>query len=394
MSVTISSEVWLASCSCRDFEMKPGIYVHIPFCEQRCYYCAFTVAVSPETAFAPYVERLIREIDLSGFDREGGTIYFGGGTPSIVSAELLGRVLKRLSGSAAEISVEANPGTLSEDKARHYRDLGITRISLGAQSLEDEDLERAGRLHKASAVYADFEMLRRYGFENINLDLIAGLPGQQLQTWIRNLERVLELKPEHISIYMLDHEERSAWAKLPPGVPDESDFAAFYTEAESRLEARGYAHYEISNWALPGRECRHNIGYWSGIPYRGFGVGAHSFDGTRRFWNTASLSEYAATVDSGHLPILGEEVLNPSLQLEEAFMLGLRQASGVDVGVVAGRLGVEYPGEWFVRVQHLQEAGWICFDGKILQLTQKGRLAANSVIEELIWPTPASTRST
>jgi len=374
--------------------MKPGIYVHIPFCEQRCYYCAFTVAASPETAFAPYIEHVIREIDLSGFEQEAGTIYFGGGTPSMISAELLGRILKRLRRSAEEISVEANPGTLSDNKVGHYRDLGITRISLGAQSLEDEDLARAGRLHKASAVFADFEMLRRHGFENINLDLIAGLPGQRLHTWTRNLEQVLELKPEHISIYMLDHEERSAWSKLPPGVPDESDFADFYTEAESRLEACGYVHYEISNWALPGRECRHNIGYWSGIPYRGFGVGAHSFDGVRRSWNTASLSEYAAAVDSGRPPILGEEVLSPSMQREEAFMLGLRQASGIDVEAIARRLGIEYPSEWFVRVQQLQESGWICFDGKILQLTRKGRLAANSVIEELIWPTPASTPST
>ena len=371
--------------------MRPGVYIHIPFCEQRCYYCAFTVAVSPEGAFAPYTDRVIREIEISGFDQQPGTLYFGGGTPSIVPADLLGRILKRLGTPDGEVSLEANPGTLSEDKACQYRDLGVTRISLGAQSLEDEDLQRAGRLHKASAVYEDFELLRREGFENLNLDLIAGLPGQRLETWSRNLDRVVDLKPEHISIYMLDHEERSAWAKLPPGVPDESEFAEFYTLAESTLEAHGYIHYEISNWALPGWECRHNIGYWSGVPYRGFGVGAHSFDSGRRFWNTPSLSDYAARIESGRLPILDEEMLSPSTQLEEAFMLGLRQASGMNINAVANRLRITYPPEWRLRVDQLQEAGWIRFDGTILQLTQKGRLAANSVIEELIWPTPSST---
>lgn len=371
--------------------MRHGVYIHIPFCEQRCYYCAFTVAVSPESAFSPYVDRLAREIVLSGFNDEAGTVYFGGGTPSIIPAALIGRILGHLRLSGGEVSLEANPGTLSEEKVRQYRDLGVNRISLGAQSLEDEDLQRAGRLHKASAVYEDYELLRREGFDNLNLDLIAGLPGQRLETWSRNLDRVMELKPEHLSIYMLDREERSAWSRLPPGVPDEDQFAEFYTLAESVLEAHGYTHYEISNWALPGRECRHNIGYWSGVPYRGFGVGAHSFDSARRYWNTTSLSDYARSVDGGRLPLLGEEVLSPATRLEEALMLGLRQAAGVDVRALAAGHGVTYPSEWFVRVEQLREADWVRFDGTVLQLTQKGRLAANSVIEELLWPTPAST---
>jgi oxygen-independent coproporphyrinogen-3 oxidase len=370
--------------------MKPGLYVHIPFCEQRCHYCAFTVAVSPDSAFAPYIDRVVREIKLNGLDQEAATIYFGGGTPSLLPAELLGRVFEHLRGSPEEVSIEANPGTLSEANLRQYRDFGISRISLGAQSLEDEDLKRAGRLHTASAVYSDFEMLRGLGFGNINLDLIAGLPGQRLEVWKQNLDGVLALEPEHVSIYMLDHEERSAWAKLPPGVPAEGDFAAFYTMAESMLDGRGYNHYEISNWALPGRECRHNIGYWSGTPYRGFGVGAHSYDGVRRFWNTASLSQYAEIIDSGDLPVIGEEVLTPSMQLEEAFMLGLRQACGVDVRAVAASMNTEFPPEWFERVRQLQEAEYIRFDGTLLQLTPTGRLASNSVIEELIWPTPTS----
>ena len=176
--------------------MNPGLYLHIPFCEQRCYYCAFTVAVAPEHTFEPYIDRLIREIEISGFDLDPATVYFGGGTPSLVNAEMIGRILKTLRSVPSEVSIEVNPGTLSKSKVERYRDLRISRISLGAQSLEDEDLERAGRLHKSTAVFTDFHILRREGFTNINLDLIAGLPGQQLETWTRNLDRVLELRPE------------------------------------------------------------------------------------------------------------------------------------------------------------------------------------------------------
>jgi len=371
--------------------VKTGLYLHIPFCEQRCYYCAFTVAVSPASSFAPYVGRLLREMTLAGFSDAPDTIYLGGGTPSLIPHELLGALLKAVPGRPAEVSIEVNPGTLTSEKIAAYRGLGINRVSLGAQSLEDEDLQRAGRLHKASDVYEDFEALRGEGYDNINLDLIAGLPSQRFETWRRNLDRVLDLKPEHISIYMLDQEERSAWAKLPPGTPGEDDFAEFYIEAEERLERAGYLHYEISNWALTGRECRHNLGYWSGIPYRGFGVGAHSFDGQRRFWNTASLQEYAERLDSDSLPILGQEALTKALQMEEAFLLGLRQSAGLDVRALAIRLGIEYPPEWLIRVEQLREDGFVNFDGTILRLTRAGRLAANSVTEEVIWPTPSST---
>ena len=328
---------------------------------------------------------------MSGPTPDPGTIYFGGGTPSLIPASLLGRILREVPNTADEVSLEANPGTLDETKLAEYHELGITRISLGAQSLEDEDLKRAGRLHDAATVYSDFELLRSCGFDNINVDLIAGLPGQELETWSRNLERTLDLKPDHISIYMLDQEERSAWSKPPAGLPDEDGFAAFYTLAETKLVSRGYVHYEISNWALPGRECRHNVGYWSGVPYRGFGVAAHSFDGTRRFWNTASLAEYAEIIDRGALATSGEETLTPAMQLEEAFMLGLRQSCGLNVPVVARRLRLDLPESWYRRVRDLEDAGWIRFDGTVIQLTQQGRLAANSVIGELIWPTPSTS---
>jgi oxygen-independent coproporphyrinogen-3 oxidase len=371
--------------------MKPGVYVHIPFCEQRCYYCAFTVAVSPEQAYEPYVRRLLREIELSGFKELPETIFFGGGTPSIVDAALIEEVLLALPAGAAEITIETNPGTLSDSKLAHYREIGVNRISLGVQSFHDEDLRNAGRLHNAADVFRDIQSLRNHHFENINVDLIAGLPNQRLEVWKQNLDWIERLRPEHVSIYMLELEERSAWGRTLPNVPDDEVFAGFYCEAAERLANAGYVHYEISNWALPGLECRHNLKYWTGVPYRGFGVSAHSFSGIRRFWNVTSMKEYAQMLDSEKLPISGEEFLTRDMRLEEAFLLGLRQTYGFDVWRVACELEVRYPPEWFDRVCDLEDAGWIRFDGKVLKLTPAGWLLANGVTEELLWPTLLST---
>ena len=368
--------------------MTQGVYIHIPFCEQRCYYCAFTVATTPESTYAPYVERLIREIRISGLSESPRSIYLGGGTPSIISADLLARILELFQGPPREVSIEVNPGTVSFEKLQRYSDAGINRISLGAQSLEDEDLERAGRIHRSKVVYDDFAMMRRLGFDNISLDLIAGLPQQRLEVWRRNLDGVLQLRPDHISVYMLDHEERSAWGKHSSPATADDDFVAFYEEATSRLGGAGYHQYEISNWAMPGAECRHNQGYWNGIPYRGFGVGAHSFDGTKRFWNTSSLAEYAERIDAGELPISGSENLSLQMRIEEAFLLGLRQTAGFDIRETAKKLKLEIPAQWTARVHDLQQAGIVNFDGTVLKLTSRGRLLASSVTEELLWTNP------
>lgn len=371
--------------------MRPGVYVHIPFCEQRCYYCAFTVAVSGAQAYEPYVRRVIREIGLSEFNEEPETIFLGGGTPSIIDGELIERILDALPKGAAEISLEANPGTLSDEKIERYRSAGVNRISLGVQSFHDEDLENAGRLHSSADVFRDIESLRKHEFTNVSIDLIAGLPHQRIEVWRQNLDWIERLLPEHVSIYMLDVEERSAWGKDRAGIPDDDVFAAFYLEAVERLAKAGYIHYEISNWARPGFECRHNLKYWTGVPYRGFGVSAHSFSKTRRFWNTASLKDYADMLDAGKLPISGAEELTREMRLEEAFLIGLRRTFGFDVWSVAKELDIKYPQEWFDRVCDLEDAGWIQFDGRFLKLAPAGWLLANGVTEELLWPSLLST---
>src|SRR5438445_1272368 len=331
--------------------MKPGVYVHIPFCEQRCYYCAFTVAVSPQLAHEPYVRRLIREIQLSQFSEEPETIFFGGGTPSIIDGVWIQKILAAFPKGAEEISLEANPGTLDQAKLECYAGAGINRISLGAQSFHDEDLKNAGRLHNSADVFRDIESLRKHGFNNINIDLIAGLQNQQLDVWRQNLANIEHIRPEHVSIYMLDVEDRSVWGRCESRNSDDLS-AGFYMEAAERLSRAGYIHYEISNWALPGFECRHNLKYWTDVPYRGFGVSAHSFQEAaeggvphvarplgatfKRFWNTVSLKEYADMLDSDRLPIAGEEELTRDMRLEEAFLIGLRRTCGFDIWRIAG----------------------------------------------------------
>lgn len=372
--------------------MNPGVYVHIPFCEQRCYYCAFTVAVSGADAYEPYVSRLIREIQLSAYVDRPETIFFGGGTPSIIAGRLIGKIVAAFPEGASEISLEANPGTLTQRKLEEYRAAGVNRISLGVQSFDDRDLKNAGRIHTSTDVFRDIDMLRKCAFGNLSVDLIAGLPEQQLAIWRENLNWIERLRPEHVSIYMLDIEDRSAWGKQDrASLPDDDVFTAFYMEAAERLAKAGYIHYEISNWALPGFECRHNLKYWTGVPYRGFGVSAHSFSTTRRFWNTVSLKEYADAIDADRLPVAGGEDLTREMRLEEAFLIGLRRIPGFDVWSVAEELQFKYPREWFDRVCELEDAGWIQFDGKFLRLTPSGWLLANGVTEELLWPTLLST---
>jgi len=337
------------------------------------------------------VRRVLREIELSQFSEQPETIFFGGGTPSILAGEWIETIIEAFPVGAAEISLEANPGTLSDRKLERYRSAGVNRISLGVQSFHDEDLKNAGRLHTSADTFRDLESLRKHGFTNISVDLIAGLPGQRFEVWKENLDWIERLLPEHVSIYMLDAEERSAWGKAPADLPDDDVFASFYIAAAERLANAGYLHYEISNWGRPGSECRHNLKYWTGQPYRGFGVSAHSFSNHRRFWNTASLKDYADIIDAGKLPISGEEELTREMRLEEAFLIGLRRTSGFDIWAAAKDLDIRYPQEWFERVCDLEDAGWIQFDGRLLSLTPAGWLLANGVTEELLWPTLLST---
>ena len=371
--------------------MNFGLYVHVPFCEQHCHYCAFPVSVLPRPAHEPYVERLVREIGLAELPDEIGTLYIGGGTPSLLSPTLFNRLFDAIPSGAREVSIEVNPGTLDDERIAAYRGAGVNRISLGAQSFDEADLRNAGRLHQPEDSSTDYQTLRRSGFDNINIDLIAGLPGQTRQSWSRNLDRVIALGPDHLSLYLLDVEDSSLWGRQSPGLVNDDDAAWFYAEAAQRLDAAGYRHYEVSSWALPGMECRHNLGYWNGVAYRGVGLGAHSFIANGRFWNTRSLDRYRTLLDAGALPIEETEQRTGKIRLQEAFLLGLRQIDGFDVRAIAKDLGIDYPQDWFDRLENLRQGGLVAFDGRTLKLTPRGWLRATGITEELLCPTLLST---
>lgn len=366
--------------------MNFGLYIHVPFCEQHCHYCTFAVSIEPESAYLPYVERLVREIGLSALASPPTTLYLGGGTPSLLDSQLLSRILEAVPSGAVETTIEANPGTFDRERLQLWRGLGINRVSLGAQSFDEDDLERAGRLHSSSQILRDYELLVQAGFDNINLDLIAGLPVQERRRWLDNLDWVERLRPEHVSIYLLELDDSAIWAREFRESRTDGEHAWFYEAAADRLDSIGYIHYEVSNWSFPGKECLHNRGYWDGTAYRGLGLGAHSFLDDQRFWNTRSMRVYAERLDAGLLPVEDAEVLTPRMRLEEAFLLGLRQVSGFDVGVIAHELGFQYPEEWFDRVTALCSAGLIEFDAPWLRLAPAGWVLASGITEELLCP--------
>lgn len=287
-----------------------SLYIHIPFCVRKCRYCDFLSAPSDEESREKYVRALIAEIRFQGFRYSGktvDTIFFGGGTPSVLTTGQLERIMRAVRDSfqielSAEISMEVNPGTADREKLRNIREVGINRISLGVQSFQDSELRLLGRVHTSEQARKAFEEARTAGFTNINLDLMSALPGQTLQEFQKNLEEACHLGPEHLSVYSLIIEPGTPFyemyqsGRLSDLPPDEEDRAMYHFTGRYLAE-QGYERYEISNYARPGFECRHNIGYWTGHEYLGLGLGASSLMGHQRFHNTDDLSEYLAAAD-------------------------------------------------------------------------------------------------
>ena len=284
---------------------QTSIYLHVPFCTHRCAYCDFNTYAGQESLIPEYVQALCTEIEFAG--RAAGeeipvhTVFFGGGTPSLLSAEHFENILRTLREcfpfqEQAEISIEANPGTVSAEGLRKLRKAGINRISFGVQSANTEELRMLERIHNFSDVMDAVRWARGVGFDNLNLDLIYGLPGQGMETWERTVGRVLELRPEHISAYALTLEHGTPfgqWAKRGLMATPDPDLAAeMYEWADEAMIAAGYGQYEISNWAQAGRECRHNLQYWRGLPYLAFGAGAHGYTHDVRYSNVLRIKTY------------------------------------------------------------------------------------------------------
>ncbi len=366
----------------------PGIYIHIPFCRSRCSYCDFATDVfKTEETVERYVSALVKEIECFPNQKESAdTVYFGGGTPSLLAPKQLEKILnavdKKFSVSTnAEITMEMNPATVSLGTLREYRNLGVNRASFGAQTFDDAELKRLGRRHTAADVRETIELLRRANFDNVSFDLIAGLPRQTLEDWERNLDEALRLKPEHLSLYLLEVHEGTPLAEQIRSErqpkPDEDLAAEMYESMLVKTAKKGYGQYEISNFSLPGFESKHNSKYWLCEPVFAFGVSAHSFDGKKTRWsNVRDTAEYVRLIENNELPT--DEKIPVDLKSEFVF-LGLRLSEGIDLNEYKARFGADLIEECAKDLRRLAEAGLIEISENRLKLTAKGFLFSNEV---------------
>jgi oxygen-independent coproporphyrinogen-3 oxidase len=385
-----------------------GIYVQVPFCQTKCTYCNFHTGVVLSSRFAPYVSAVCREIqthgDLYGAagidlaaaradDASPDTVYIGGGTPSLLDPAHLQNILDTIRVTFAcdlrEVTLEADPETIEASKAEAWVRAGINRVSFGVQSFSDRELVASGRMHKRADIYRAVPILGEAGIANIGFDLIAGLPLQTRESWRDSLERLTALAPEHVSVYILEVDEKSRLgSELLSGgqrysagaVPTEDEMAEFYELAQSALAAAGYHHYEISNWAKPGFESRHNLKYWRREPYLGFGAGAHSFSGAQRWANAHDAASYVQAVESGGLPVEQSERLTPEAALEEELFLGLRQLDGIDVS----RIEKNYAVTLSSRFDPLASSGLLEWNGPVVRLAPARLSVSNEVFVELM----------
>ncbi len=381
--VRVSGNIWYNCIMPREI----ALYIHVPFCRRKCPYCSFVSLDDHEADTSQYVAALGRELTSRAAGESIRSVFLGGGTPSLLSVEQIGGLLsaaRPFTIKDAEITIEANPGTVDREYLTAIRELGVNRMSLGVQSLDDGELALLGRVHTAAEAADAVQYARAAGFDNLNIDLIYGLPGQTRPDWQRNLDAVLSMKPEHLSLYALTLEVETPMGRavelgdLPE--PDPDACADQYEMAEDMLAARGYRHYEISNWALAGRECRHNLAYWKNLPYVGVGVAAHSCLDGRRFANTESLDRYLAesSGSSSPLPEL-DEVISPELELAETVILGLRLCQGIDRDDIRRRFGVDILVRYRRQVEEMAEAGLLERTGGHVRLTRRGRLLSNEV---------------
>ena len=374
-----------------------GIYIHIPFCRSRCSYCDFATGMYSADMAERYVLSLINEIE-SWREVEPpetvDTIYFGGGTPSLLLPAQLEAVLKavreRFRVSAdAEVTIEINPGSVTPEALAAFRRLGINRASFGAQTFDDGELARLGRSHTSDDTRRTLRYLRDAGFDNISFDLIAGLPGQTMAGWRRNLDEAFSLRPEHLSFYLLEVHQGTPLAKhIRQGIqpqPDEDLAADMYEVMLDRAPEAGYEHYEISNLCLPGLAARHNTKYWTAAPYYGFGCSAHSYDGGSRRWaNERDPVRYIEIIEQDRKAIVDETRLTKADRQAEAVFLGLRMMQGFSFTEYQQVFGADLREKHESDLTRFREAGLIACSGDLLKLTRAGALLSNEVFAAFV----------
>ena len=312
------------------------IYIHIPFCIRKCDYCDFLSGPSGPKEQADYVQALLREIQAveEGEGRSVSSIFIGGGTPSVLDERLLGDILREIRNrfkmeEDAEITIEVNPGTANIGKLQAYREMGINRLSIGLQSPQDRELKILGRIHNYEQFLETYQEARTVGFDNINIDLMSAIPDQTYEGWVKNLRTAAELEPEHISAYSLIVEEGTPFAARKLNLPDEDTEYNMYEATAQILKEYGFEQYEISNYARKGRECRHNVGYWTRQDYLGFGLGASSLYGKERFANTADMKKYLENSRNPEKIREKEPSLTREDEMAEFMFLGLRMTKGI-----------------------------------------------------------------
>ena len=388
---------------------KLGVYIQVPFCQTKCTYCNFHTGVVSPGRFAPYADAVCREIrdhvrllDSAGVSLSDAfgiaqpvadSVYFGGGTPSLLEPELLTQIVQALretfSCAFQEVTLEADPETIDAQKAADWVAAGFNRISFGSQSFVDEELKAAGRMHRREDIYRAVPILRAAGIRNISFDLIAGLPKQSAASWRKSLGEAIALAPEHISIYMLEIDEGSRLGLEvlqsgprygAPEIPSEEAMADYYELAQRELAAAGYAQYEISNWAKPGFESRHNQKYWRREAYLGFGAGAHSFSGAQRWGNRHDAAAYVARISEGRSATESVDGVTASMALEEELFLGLRQTAGIDLFRIERQYGVSFKD----KITELAALSMLEKRGDFLRIPAGKMSVSNEVIVELL----------
>jgi len=372
--------------------MPAGVYLHIPFCKSRCSYCDFATDVYRSSeAVDRYVKALVSEIAHFG-PPEGGTqnisidtVYFGGGTPSLLSPSQVGKILRAVNerfviSQDAEITMEMNPATVTIESLDGYRSLGVNRASFGVQTFDDRALKLLARGHDANDARTTFELLRKAGFTNISFDLIAGLPGQTLEDWQKNVREAVAMKPEHLSLYLLEvHEATPLAEQIRSGrqpKPDDELAAAMYEFMVEELTAAGYQQYEISNFARPGFESRHNSKYWRLDPVYAFGVSAHSFDGSDRYANDRDTARYVEKIESEATAEVMREKID--VASEYAF-LGLRLAEGLDLDDYRRKFGIDLEEKYREELEEARRNALIELDAGHMVLTERGKVFSNDV---------------
>jgi len=381
--------------SCKHAELPLGLYIHIPFCQTKCTYCDFASQPVRPALLRPYLEAVCAEFRRIARGSAIRTLYVGGGTPTILPPKLLLELLQTVhhvcdTSGLTEITVEANPGTLDMARLEVLRQVGVTRLSLGIQSFDDDELRLLGRIHTATQAKAAFLAARSALEATLNLDLIFGLPRQTLARWAATLEQALALRPEHLSLYALSVEPGTPLAcwittgQVP--APDPDLAADMYELAQTSLEAAGYRHYEISNWALrsPDRDhrCQHNLIYWRNEPYLGLGAAAHSWHEGWRWHNVVDPENYISRLAAGQNPIEEREYigLGSALEMGETMMMGLRLVEeGVSYERFRARFGRELVEVYERELKELEKLGLLELNGERVRLTARGRLLGNQV---------------